>query len=360
MFKIDLSYIGLTAELLRQAEQYDGLYLARVSAQHTGIYKVIAENGEIQAGITGKLRFSAGDNGGLYPVVGDWVLTDRTDDSGGNALIHNILERRSLLGRKAAGTTRRLQPIAANIDTILICMSLDNNYNLRRLERYLAVAWDSMATPVAVLTKADLCDDLSEKLAEVHAAAVGVDVVVTTGASAQGHEPLQQYLGQGRTVAFIGSSGVGKSTLINRIIGEDRLATRTVGASNKGRHTTTYRQLIVLSGGGVIIDTPGMRELQMDNADLDNSFADIDQLSAYCRFSDCTHRTEPGCAVLDAAKQGALSAGRLGNYLKLQQELEYQELNSRQREQAKINKMFGSLGAMKQAQGQARAKNRQR
>jgi len=356
---IDLYNVGLNARFKQQAEEYQGLTLARVSAQYTDLYKVVAENGEIQADIAGKLGFEAKDCS-EYPVVGDWVMVDRTTNNGGNAIIHQILRRHSLLERKSAGSSNQRQPIAANIDTIFICMSLNNNFNLRRLERYLSVAWNSRATPVVVLTKSDLCDDLAARLSDVYSVALGVDVLVTTSTEADGHDALQNYLGRGETVAFIGSSGVGKSTLINKIIGEELLVTCEIGDNDKGRHITTHRQLIILDNGSVVIDTPGMRELQIETADLSKSFADIAQLSQNCRFSDCTHQKEPGCAVKAAIQTGTLSSERLGSYQKLQTEVNYQGLNSRQLEQEKINKMFGGMSGLKQARDTAKAKNKRR
>ncbi|WP_084576416.1 ribosome small subunit-dependent GTPase A [Sporomusa malonica] len=359
MTKENLYRVGLTDRFEQEATMYEGLYLARVSVQHKDLYKIFTENGEIQAEISGKLGFMAKDNSD-YPVVGDWVMVDRVDDNGGNSIIHHILRRKSVFERKAAGTSHQSQPVAANIDTVFICMSLNNNFNLRRLERYLSIAWDSMATPVVVLTKSDLCGDISTKLPEVYSVSIGVDVLVTTSISDDGYKAVNKYIGKGKTVAFIGSSGVGKSTLINRMLGEELLTTKAIGEDDKGRHTTTHRQLIALPNGGVVIDTPGMRELQIERADLSKSFADIEQLAQTCRFSDCAHQTEPGCAVREAIEKSLISAERLGSYNKLQTELKYQGLNSRQREQEKINKMFGSVNGMKQARADVKEKANRR
>ncbi|MDO7787339.1 ribosome small subunit-dependent GTPase A [Desulforamulus aquiferis] len=355
----NLYKIGLTDPFKQEATMYESLYLARVSVQHKHLYKVITEKGEIQAEVSGKLGFFAKDNTD-YPVVGDWVMVDRMDDCGGYAIIRQILRRRSVFERKAAGTSQQSQIVAANIDTVFICMSLNNNYNLRRLERYLSIAWDSRATPVVVLTKSDLCDDIPTKLAEVYSVAIGVDILVTTSISDDGYTGVNKYLGKGQTVAFIGSSGVGKSTLINRIVGYEVLATKEIGGGDKGKHTTTYRQLLALPGGGVVIDTPGMRELQIERADLSKSFSDIEELSKNCRFNDCTHQTEPGCAVSEAISTGVLSVERYNSYKKLQAELKYQGLNSRQLEHEKINRMFGSMSGMKQAKSFFKEKNRRR
>lgn len=359
MAKSDLYKLGLTARFEQEAAMYEGLFLARVSVQHKNSYKVFTENGEIQAEVSGKIDFNARDSSD-YPVVGDWVMVDRVDDSGGNAIIHHILRRKSAFERKAAGTSNQTQVVAANIDTVFICMSLNNNFNLRRLERYLAIAWDSMATPVILLTKSDLCVDISTRLSQVHTVALGVDVLVTTSMEDDGYAAVNNYLGQGKTAAFIGSSGVGKSTLINRLMGEEILVTREIREDDRGKHTTTHRQLIALPGGGVVIDTPGMRELQLESADLTRSFADIEDLAQSCRFHDCTHQKEPGCAVREAIEKGILPAERLGSYQKLQTELSYQGLNSRQLEHEKINRMFGGMGGMKQAKTFFKEKNKHR
>lgn len=357
MTKEKLYEIGLTDCFEQEAAMYKG-YLARVSVQHKDLYKVITETGEIQAEITGKMGFMARDNSD-YPAVGDWVMVDRLDDRVGNGIIHHILRRKSAFERKAAGTSHQNQIVAANIDTVFICMSLNNDFNLRRLERYLSIAWDSMATPVVVLTKSDLCNDLSSKLSAVYSAAIGVDVLVTSSLSSDGYSAINKYISKGKTVAFIGSSGVGKSTLINRMMGEEILATKEIDGDDKGKHTTTHRQLIKLLNG-VVIDTPGMRELQIENADLSKSFAEIEELSQDCRFKDCAHGNEPGCAVREAIENGTLSYERLSSYRKLQTEMNYQGMNSQKIEQEKIKKMFGSMGAMKQARASFKEKNKNR
>ena len=357
--KTNLFNVGLTDRFAQEATMYEGFYLGRVSVQHRDLYRVITENGEITAEISGKLGFLARDNAD-YPAVGDWVMVDRPDDSGGHAIIHHILRRKSVFERRAAGSAQERQIVAANIDTVFICMSLNNNFNLRRLERYLSIAWDSMATPVVVLTKADLCPDIEAKLAEVYPVALGVDVLVTSSRQDDGYTAVGKYIGSGKTVAFIGSSGVGKSTLINRLLGQDLLATREIDGADKGRHATTSRQLLPLPSGGVVIDTPGMRELQMESADLAKSFADIEELAQQCRFNDCTHQEEPGCAVREAIAKGLLSAARLESLQKLQTEMGYQGLNSRQIEQEKLNRMFGSVGGMKQARDFIKGKSKRR
>ena len=228
-----------------------------------------------------------------------------------------------------AGTKEDIQIVATNIDTVFICMSLNDDYNLRRLERYLSIAWDSGAVPVIVLTKSDLCKDIEIKLNEISSIAIGVEVLVTTSISDEGYQSLKRFLFIGKTVAFIGSSGVGKSTLINCLLGQNILDTNGIRNDDKGRHTTTRRELIMLPNSGVVIDTPGMRELGIISADLTKSFSDIDELALECKFNDCTHKHEPNCAVQKAIKDGVLSVERLESYWKLKKETKYQGLNSK-------------------------------
>ncbi|MDF9408164.1 ribosome small subunit-dependent GTPase A [Pelotomaculum isophthalicicum JI] len=352
MNKINLYNIGLTERYAQEATMYgDNLFLARISIQHKDMYKVITEGGEINAKVSGKLGYSASASA-EYPAVGDWVLVDRTDEKNGYAIIHYILTRKSCFERKAAGTGHERQIIAANIDTVFICMSLNKDYNLRRIERYLSIAWDSMAIPVIVLTKSDLCEDINDKLVEIESVAPGVDVVVTSCMNDGGYTDLLMYFDKGKTIAFIGSSGVGKSTLINRLMGEEVLATKEIRGDGKGRHTTTHRQLLMLPDGGVVIDTPGMRELQVLDADLTKSFNDIEKLAEGCYFRDCRHESEPGCAVRKAIEDGTLSAGRYENYKKLQREMVFEErkntMTAARAQKQKMIDMIGSLETYKQ------------
>ena len=211
-------------------------------------------------------------------------MLDRESNINGNAIIHNILKRKSAFIRKAAGTSNEEQIVAANIDKVFICMSLNNDFNLRRLERYLSIAWDSNGVPVIILTKADLCDNLEQKLLEVNSISMGVDVLVTTSISEDGYNQVIDYIKESETVVFVGSSGVGKSTLINRLLGEDILATKEIRNDDKGKHTTTRRELFILPSGGMVIDTPGMREIGLESIDLSKSFFDVDSISKNVNF----------------------------------------------------------------------------
>lgn len=337
----DLKKYGLSPRFEQEATLHEGLFIARVSQQHHDLYKVICVNGEIQAEVTGKMMYEAVDTAD-FPAVGDWVMIDRTDGNSGNAIIHNVLSRKSMFGRKAAGAHNNVQVVAANIDTVFICMSLNEDFNLRRLERYLSVALDSMASPVIVLTKSDLCDDLQARLDEVSAVSAGTDIIVCSSIDGNGYDNILNYISEGKTIVFIGSSGVGKSTLINKLAGEEIFKTKEIREDDgKGRHTTTHRQLLLLPQGGIVIDTPGMRELHLDSADLSKSFSDIEELAAQCKFGDCSHSSEPGCAVRKAIESGELSENRFENYKKLQIELSYKGLNSRQIEEKKITRMLG-------------------
>ncbi|MEA5014617.1 MAG: ribosome small subunit-dependent GTPase A [Candidatus Limiplasma sp.] len=354
----NLRNYGLTEALEQQAGQYRHGHIARVLEQHRELYRVIGGEGELAAGISGRLAHQA-DGAMDYPVVGDWVLVDRVEESSGQGVIRGILPRKSMLSRQAAGTTKARQAIAANMDTLFLCMSLNADFNLRRMERYLALAWESGATPVIVLTKADLCLTLQERLRDIAMVSGGVDVLVCSAQSQEGYRELRARIRPGETAALVGSSGVGKSTLINRLMGKEVLATREIREDDaRGRHTTTSRQMLLLPGGGIVIDTPGMRELQLDAADLSKTFEDIEELAAGCKYGDCSHGGEPGCLVQKAIREGELPGARLESYQKLKREMAYQGLNARQLEREKINAMFGSKGEMKRMRKEVKERKR--
>ena len=305
---------------------------ARVTTQHKGSYIVMCELGELSAQVTGRMRYDASGAADL-PVVGDWVAIQPRPDEGA-ATITAILERRTKFSRKVAGFEYDEQILAANIDTAFLVTSLNNDLNPRRMERYLTVAYANGAMPVVILTKSDLSDDIAGQLDSIAAIAIGTPVHVVSAVTGDGMDELRQYLDGDRTVALLGSSGVGKSTLVNALAGEELLKVQEIREDDeKGRHTTTHREMVLLPEGGIIVDTPGMRELQLWDADegLQGSFGDIEALAAQCRFRDCNHRSEPGCAVRAAVDSGELEPERLASFEKLQRELLYLERKIDQR-----------------------------
>jgi ribosome biogenesis GTPase len=306
------------------AHSADGFVPGRVALEHTHIYRVMTEAGESLARVSGRLRHQA-SNRADFPAVGDWVVLASLEH-GGDARIVAVLPRQSRFSRRAAGDPTEEQVVAANIDTVFLVAGLDGDFNPRRIERYLLVATESGAAPVIVLNKADMADS-AEAMADATRALAGSTPVHAISCRVPGGvDVLKQYLGPGQTGALLGSSGVGKSTIVNRLIGHDLLRTQDVRESDsRGRHTSTTRQLVLLPESGVLIDTPGMRELQLwDSGEMSSAFGDIEALADGCRFRDCRHRQEPGCAVRAAIGAGEVPAGRLESYHKLQDEQAHQ------------------------------------
>jgi ribosome biogenesis GTPase len=304
---------------------------ARVILEHQHIYRVATATDEPAAVVAGRLRHTAQQRSD-YPAVGDWVAIARPAESD-RVIIHAVLPRRSRFSRKVAGSETEAQVVAANIDVVFIVAGLDRDFNPRRIERYLVTAWEGGATPVVVLNKADLVADAEARVEAIHAIAPGVPVHAVSCKTGAALSALEPYLQPGRTVALLGSSGVGKSTIINRLSGFDRQRTREVrDRDSRGRHTTTNRELVVLPAGGLLIDTPGMRELQLWDVgeSLHDTFDDIRQAAAGCHFRDCRHDTEPRCAVKNAVEAGVLPRERLQNFIRLQRELD--QLAARQDE----------------------------
>ena len=302
-----------------------GFVPGRVIVQQRGLYGLATQAGEVRAEISGKLARDA--EAGGYPAAGDWVAAS----SGARdalAIIHHVLPRRTAFTRKAAGPLGGVQVVAANVDVAFLTASLAGEVNPRLLERYLASAWQSGAAPVILLTKADLCADQGAAIARIESGAPAVPVHAISSVTGQGLEALRVYLAPGRTAVLVGSSGAGKSTLVNALTHSGRMVTQAVREDDgRGRHTTSHRELILLPGGGLLLDTPGMRELGLWEAEegLSATFDDIEDIARRCKFSDCGHGAEPGCAVRAALEEGVIDDGRWRGYQKLRRELEHLE-----------------------------------
>jgi len=329
-----------------QALAVPGSEPARISSEFKNSYKVYSRYGDLTARLSGKMHHRADMEIGR-PAVGDWVIiTAHAAEM--TCTIHAVLPRKSKFSRKAAGERTEEQVVAANVDTIFIVNGLDGgrNLNLRRIERYLTIAWNSGAEPVIVLNKTDLCGDVGAHVQDVEAIAGGIHIHPVSARERTGLDALRGYLGRGKTVAFLGSSGVGKSAIINALLGEERQRTGDVREGDlTGKHTTTRRDLILLPGGGLVIDTPGMREIQMWTSEdgLQDAFSEITTLGKQCRFHNCKHESEPGCAVREAIEKGIIHSSRLGSYRKLCNEIDYLDArdknSTRLREKTKWKKI---------------------
>jgi ribosome biogenesis GTPase len=314
---------GWTAreEALFQPHAADSRQPGRVLTEHRGSYVVATERGDVSAAVSGRFRYDSASRE-HFPAVGDWVAVEPAEGAG-SAIIHDILPRATRFARPARGDIAGAQVVAANVDVVLLVSGLDHDFNVRRLERYLALAWSSGAEPVIVLNKADVCDDIAGRVADAALVAPGVPVRVVSALEGDGMDSLTPLLEPGKTVALLGSSGVGKSTIVNALLGYERQPTGAVRPDDqRGRHTTTSRELLVMPSGALLIDSPGMRSVGMWEIEegLADAFRDVEHFAAECRFSDCTHNGEPGCAVQRAIADGALPAARLDSQRKLARE----------------------------------------
>lgn len=323
-----------------RTEHGEQLLPARVVFAVRGHYRVVTAEGEARGEAVARLS----EGGPASPAVGDWVLAEQLEP--GRVHLRSVFERSSLLSRRAAGRETKEQVVAANIDTVFIVMGLDGDYNLRRLERFVVMVQECGAQPVVVLTKTDLCDESAERRVDAMGVAPGLPVVAVHALGDEGLGPLRVYLHSGQTVALVGSSGAGKSTLINALAGEDVMKTGAVrSGDDRGRHTTTHRELLRLPGGGLIVDNPGVREVQLWVGDetVEEAFFDLSKVEGRCRFRDCRHESEPGCAVLAAVERGDLDPARLASFHALQREQRFERLKQDEVARRQRERQFGQL-----------------
>lgn len=322
---MNLESLGWNSFFAREFDPYlqQGYTVGRVAKEQKKSYVLYTESGEIAAEISGKMRYLASLRTD-FPAVGDWVVINFVNGAE-KATIYEILPRTSKFSRKIAGKQTDEQIIATNIDTVFLVSGLDRDFNLQRIERFLILIWESGASPVVILNKADLCDDIEEVKREVESIAPYIPIIVLSAIENQGIDALLPYLAPGKTVTLVGSSGVGKSTITNQLAQQEIQAVNSLRKDERGRHTTTNRELIILPFGGLLIDTPGMREIQMwsGSEGFQETFTDINELAKQCRFRNCQHDLEPGCAVQQALLDGTLDERRLHHYEKLQHEVDY-------------------------------------
>jgi ribosome biogenesis GTPase len=341
----ELSALGFGPFFEQQISSIGGdkVVVARVAAEHRGAYEVWSATDSGRAQLGGRLRVEI--QGAGLPGVGDWVVIHEAPGPDQTAIIERVLERRTVFTRGAAGRETRAQVIAANVDLVFAVCGLDADFSLRRIERDLARIWASGAQPSVILNKADVCANPWARVAEVERHAINVPIHVISALYSEGIEAVRACIHEGMTVALVGSSGAGKSTLVNALLGEERMRTREVRAvDGRGCHVTTHRQLILLPGGGLLLDTPGMREVQLlDSEGIDTVFRDITALADRCRFRDCTHESEPGCAVREAVDSGDLDADRFEHYLKLEREAQANELRHDEHRRRKAERVWGQL-----------------
>ncbi len=318
---------GFKESIFRNTD--DTKMIARIIATHKDRYEIVCDKGHGFAQIKRGKFYDNPDS--IYPTTGDFVLIEWNDS--GDSMIYETLKRISSFSRTASSSDKNKelhnqheQLVAANFDYVFIMQSLNNNFNINRIQRYLSLAWASGGIPVIILTKSDLVDNVQDYIDEVESVSIGVDVHAISCVTKEGLEDIKKYFSKGKTIVFLGSSGVGKSTLVNTLYGEEVMKTSEIREDDsRGRHTTTSRNLIMLPNGAMIIDTPGMRELGMWNAEegISKTFSDIEELMIQCKYRDCTHTNEPGCKVLEAIENGELSRERFEEYLKLQKESSY-------------------------------------